>query len=176
MAYAIVRTDNLKATKDGNILSGRFYDGASTAAIENGNLVVASELLDSSANREIFKCTAPSAITDTQVYLVGSPELIYDETKHYSLGDFRNEAGENITLLGLSAGDFVSVSDEAIIAIDDTDDIPAKGSYVTITAGSTKWTEKASLGGTESVYGKIIARELFKKDVYLNLIKIIKAN
>lgn len=171
--YGIVRTDNVKATYDGNIRSGKFYVGSTATQVENGNLVQADTLLDASANREIFKCIAATNLTDKNIFLVATPELIYDETKHYSLADFINPAGQPITLLGLSKGDILSVSNECIVAIDDIDDIPAVGSYVTNTAGGTKWTEKATLGGTETVVGKIIARELYKKDTYLNVIEIL---
>jgi len=171
--YGVVRTDNVKATYDGNIRSGKYFVGATATQVENGNLVQADVLLDASANREIYKCIAPANLDDKNIYLVASPELIYDETTHKSLVDFANPAGQAITLLGLSKGDVFSVSDECIVAINDDDDIPAAGSYVTNTAGGTKWTEKAILGGTETVVGKIIARELYKKDTYLSVIEIL---
>jgi len=170
--YGIVRTDNVKATYDGNIRSGKYFVGATATQIENGNLVQADELV-STVNREVFKCITPVNLTDKNIFLVASPELIYDETKHYSLADFVNPAGGLITLIGLSTGDIVSVSDECIVPIDDADDIPAVGSYITNTAGGTKWTEKTTLGGTETVVGKIIARELYKKDTYLSVIEIL---
>jgi hypothetical protein len=176
MSYGIVRTDNMKATSNGNIRSAKHYVNTTPTIIENGNLVQVDVLLSASANREIYKAIVPAAITDLNIGVVATPELIYDETTHKTLGEFRNAAGDPITVLMLAAGDLLSVSDECIVPVNDDDDIPAVGSYVTITAASTKWTEKAALGGTESVYGKIIARELFKKDVYLNVIEILKAN
>lgn len=177
MAKGIIRTDNLKATKNGNIRSARFYVGDVPTKIENGNLVQVDTLI-STANRELFKAVAPSDITSLNVGVVATPEIIYSEELRStgSLQNFENAADESVTVLMLAAGDLLSISDECIIPIDDDDDIPAVGSYVTITKTSTKWTEKTTLTGTETLYGKIIARELFKKDVYLNVIEIIKAN
>lgn len=177
MAYGVVRSDNLKATKNGNIRSAKFMVGTTPTVIENGNLVKVDELIGT-ANRELFKAVAPGATTDINIGVVASPELIFDETKHYSLADFRNEADQPITVLMLEKGDLLSVSDECIIAIDDTDDIPAVGNLVTLTVDGTKWTEIATLDETtpETFYGKIIARELYKKDTYLNVIQILATN
>jgi hypothetical protein len=169
--YGIVRTDNLKATKTGALKSGRYYVSTTPTAIENGNLVKLDSLI--SGQREVWKVVAPGAITATNLYVVATPELIYDETTQKKLSEFRNEAGKNITLMSLEVGDELSVSDACITPIDDTDDVPAVGSYVIPSASGTKWTEVASLGGTEKCYGKIIARELFSKDVYLNVIEMI---
>jgi len=174
--YGVIRTDNMKATVTGDIRSARYMVSTTETAIENGNLVQVDALLDASKNREIFKAIAPAALTAKNIGVVATPELIYDETKHYTLKDYINAAGKNIIVLMLRAGDLLSVSDACIVAIDDDDDIPAVGSYVTLTATSTKWTEKATLGGTETVVGKIIARELYKENTYLNVIEMISAN
>lgn len=171
MAKGIVRTDNLQSTVTGNIKSARFYVGANPTKIENGNIVVVDGLI-SSTNRELFKAVAPSAITAKNVYLVATPEIIYDETLKSNgvLGNFENAAGSNITLMGLEAGDIFSVSDECITAISSE---PVVGNYVIIEANKTKMKEVATLGGTEGFVCKIIARELFKKDVYLNVLQVI---
>ncbi len=171
----IVRTDNVQATKSGNIKSARYYATTTPTAIENGNIVVLDGLV-STSNREIFKAIAPSAITAKNVYLVATPELIYSEELKSSgaLGNFENAAGANITLIGLEAGDIFSVSDECFNAvINDGDGLPGVGSYAIIDAGTTKFEEVANLGGTEGFICKIIARELFKKDVYLNVLQVI---
>lgn len=173
--YGVFRSDNVKATKTGGIRSAKFYVSTTLTAIENGNLVQVDELI-STANRELFKAIAPSAVTVSNVGVVASPELIYDETTHKSLADFINPAGQVITVLMLTKGDVLSISDECITVIDDADDLPAVGNYVTLTATSTKWTEKTALGGTETLVGKIIARELYKKDTYLNVIEILSAS
>ena len=112
MAKGIVRTDNVQATKSGNIKSARYYVASTATEIENGNIVVLAGLL-STANREIFKAIAPDNISAKNVYLVATPELIYSEElkSDGALGNFTNAAGENITLIGLEAGDIFSVSD-----------------------------------------------------------------
>lgn len=172
MAKGIVRTDNVQATKSGNIKSARYYAATNATEIENGNIVVLAGLL-STANREIFKAIAPNNISAKNVYLVATPELIYSEElkSDGALGNFTNAAGENITLIGLEAGDIFSVSDECFNTI--ISDKPAVDSYAVIDANTTKFKEVASLSGSEGFICKIIARELFKKDVYLNVLQVI---
>lgn len=173
--YGVVRTDAVKATKAGNIKSGRFYNGDTATAIENGNIVKLDSLI--AGQRDLWKVVAPGGITAGNLYLVATPELIYDETLKSSgaLNQFRNEAGANITLVPLEVGDTFSISDACITPINDDDDVPAVGSYVTPSASGTKWTEIAAASlNTEVFRGKIVARELFKKDVYLNVIEMEK--
>lgn len=176
MAKGIVRTDNVQATKSGNIKSARYYVTSTATEIENGNIVVLAGLL-STANREIFKAIAPANVAAKNVYLVATPELIYSEElkSDGALGNFTNAAGENITLIGLEAGDIFSVSDECFnTVINDADDKPAAGNYAIIDANTTtKFAEVASLSGSEGFICEIIARELFKKDVYLNVLQVI---
>ena len=159
--YGVVRTDNMKATKDGSIKSGRFYDETSPAAIENGNIVKLDSLID--GERELWKVVAPSAINASNLYLVATPEIIYDESlkSKGALKEFRNEAGENITLLQLQVGDVFAISDACINAIDDDDDVPEVGNLVAPSVSGTKWTEISALDNTtlQVCYGKIIARE-----------------
>jgi len=175
MAFGVLRSDNIKATVTGNIRSAKFMVSTTPTKIENGNLVQVDVLLDASANREVFKAIKPANATDKNIGIVATPELIYAEDKHYSLADYENVAGQVITVLMLEKGDILSISDECITPINDDDDIPATGSFVTLTAGGTKWTEVASIT-TETFYGKIIARELYKKDTYLNVIEILSIN
>jgi len=175
MAFGVLRSDNIKATVTGAIRSAKYMVSTTPTKIENGNLVQVDVLLDASANREVFKAISPASTTDKNIGIVATPELIYAEDKHYSLADFENVAGQVITVLMLEKGDILSISDECIVAINDDDDIPAAGSFVTLTAGGTKWTEVASIT-TETFYGKIIARELYKKDTYLNVIEILSIN
>lgn len=172
MAYGVVRTDAIKATKSGNIKSGRFYATNTPAAIENGNIVKLDSLI--SGNRELWKVVAAGDITAKNLYLVATPEVIYDETLKSSgaLDQFRNEAGENITLIPLEVGDTFAISDDCITPIDDDDDVPAVGSLVEVPAAGTKWLETASLTSTVVFYGKIIARELYKEGKYLNVIEM----
>jgi hypothetical protein len=88
------------------------------------------------------------------------------------LDQFRNEAGENITLIPLEVGDTFAISDDCITPINDDDDIPEVGNLVEVSATGTKWLETASLTSTVVFYGKIIARELYKEGKYLNVIEM----
>jgi hypothetical protein len=170
MAYGVFRSDNVKATKDGSIKSGRYFVSTTATAIENGNLVKLDSLI--TGERELWKVVAPGAVTAGDLYIVATPELIYDETLKSSgaLDQFRNEAGANITLLKLEVGDVFAISDDCITAINDDDDIPAVGSYVAPAATGTKWAEVATIAQNEVFYGKIIARELYKNGKYLNVV------
>lgn len=175
--YGVVNTANCKFTKNGNIVSGKYYVSTTPTAIENGNLVAIDSVL-SATNKEIMKVIAPAALTTIGVGIVCTPEVIYDESTKAvgALDQFINKAGQPITIGMLSAGDFIDITDACITVIDDADDIPAVGNYVTITNGSTKWTEKASLGGTESLYGKIVNRYIYNGTKYMNTVQILKAN
>lgn len=173
--YGVVRTDAVKATKAGNIKSGRYYVSNTATTIENGNIVKLDSLI--TGQRDLWKVVAPGGITAANLYLVASPELIYDETTKagQALSEFKNAAGANITLVPLEVGDTFSISDACITPINDDDDIPAVGSYVTPSASGTKWTEIAANSlNTEVFRGKIVARELYKKDTYLNVIEMEK--
>lgn len=169
----VFRSDNIKATKDGAILSGRYYVNTTPTEIENGNIVKLDSLI--TGERELWKCVAPGAVTAGDLYIVATPELIYDESlkSNGALNQFKNAAGANITLIKLEVGDIFSISDECITAINDDDDIPAVGSYVAPAASGTKWAEVASIAQNEVFYGKIIARELYRNGEYLNVVHMI---
>ncbi len=168
--YGVFRSDNMKATKDGSIKSGRYYVGTTATAIENGNIVKLDSLI--SGERELWKVVAPGAVTAKNLYVVGTPEVIYDETLKSTgaLKEFRNEAGENITLLQLQVGDTLSVSDACITQISGAE-APVVGSFVVPSATGTKWTEVATIASNEVCYGKIIARETVA-GVVLNVIEV----
>lgn len=172
--YGVIRTDLVKATKSGNILSGRFYNGSTVAAIENGNLVKLDSLID--GERDLWKVVAPGAITEGDLYVVATPEIIYDESlkSNGALDQFRNEAGSDSTLVPLEVGDIISVSDACITQINGKE-TPEVGNYVTPSAAGTKWQEidGASLN-TEVFRGKIIAREVYNGAKYLNVIQMVK--
>lgn len=172
MAYGVVRTDSIKATKAGNIKSGRFYVDTTATAIENGNIVKLDSLI--SGQRDLWKVVAPGAITAANCYLVTTPEIIYDESLKSTgaLENFRNAAGANITLMPLEVGDACSVSDECITQLAG-ELTPTVGSFVTPSATGTKWTEVASIAANEVFYGKIIAREIYRGNKYLNVIEMI---
>lgn len=172
--YGVIRTDLVKATKSGNILSGRFYNGSTATAIENGNLVKLDSLID--GERDLWKVVAPGAITASDLYVVATPEIIYDESlkSKGALDQFINEAGANITLVPLEVGDIIGVSDACITQING-EETPEVGNYVTPSAAGTKWQEIASASlNTEVFRGKIIAREIYNGTKYLNVIQMVK--
>lgn len=173
--YGVVRTDSVKATKNGGIKSGRYYVTTTPTQIENGNLVKLDSLLSASTNREIWKAVAPGGVTTANCYLVTSPELIYSEELKSTgaLDQFINVAGANSTLMPLEVGDEISISDACITVINDDDDLPAVGSFVTPSASGTKWTEVASIVANEVFYGKIIARELYRNGKYINVVEML---
>ena len=173
MAYGIVRTDAIKATKAGNIKSGRYIVNTTETAIDNGCIVKLDGLI--SGQRDLWKCVAPGGATTSNLYLVASPEIIYDESLKSSgaLDKFQNAAGANITLIPLEVGDTFSISDDCITPINDDDDIPAVGSYVAPATTGVKWAEVASIVQNEVFYGKIIAREIYNGSKYLNVVEMI---
>jgi hypothetical protein len=173
MAYGIVRTDSVKATKAGNIKSGRYIVTTTETAIDNGCIVKLDSLI--TGERDLWKCVAPGGVTTSNCYLVASPEIIYDESTKsgQALDKFQNAAGANITLIPLEVGDTFSISDDCITPINDDDDIPAVGSYVAPAATGVKWAEVASIAQNEVFYGKIIAREIYNGSKYLNVVEMI---
>lgn len=173
MSYGVFRSDAIKATKAGNIKSGRYYVGTTPTAIDNGCIVKLDSLI--SGERDLWKVVAPGAITAGNLYIVATPEIIYDETLKSSgaLDKFQNAAGANITLIPLEVGDTFSISDDCITPINDDDDIPAVGNYVTPSATGVKWTEiVASSLNTEVFRGKIVAREVYNGTKVLNVIEM----
>lgn len=162
MAYAIVRLDNMSGTHDGAaIKSAKYYVTTTATAIENGNIVALSGLVAN--EREIFKAISPAATnTVDQVFLVATPELMYDERKH-NLNEFRNEAGDIIRVYGLRTGDIFSITAEALGADGDN----KVGDYATI-GDSTKVKLITTLNATtpEKYIGKCIAKDVVGADTY----------
>ena len=172
--HGVFRSDSIKATKAGGIKSGRYYVSNTETAIDNGNIVKLDSLI--TGERDLWKVLAPGAVTAPNLYIVGTPEVIYDESLKSSgaLDAFTNAAGANITLIPLEVGDTFAVSDEAITVIDDATDLPTVGNYVAPAASGTKWIELASIAQNEVFYGKIIARDIYKGTSYINTIEMLK--
>lgn len=174
MSHGVIRADNMKCTKNGNIRSAKYYSDASTqAAIDNGNLVEVSELLDGAKDREIFKAIKPTATSSKNVGVVATPEIIYDEQLKSTgaLVNYQNAVGQAITVLMLAPGDLLSVSDECFNASPEGH----VGDKVTFYGSdTTKWY--VGSGSSNTMEGQIIARELYRGDKYLNVIQILKAN
>lgn len=148
MAYGVVRKDNLAGTYDGTkLVSLKYFVGTDEAAIENGMVV----RLDGhvSGQREVYKAVTPAANTPlSEVALVASPELIYDE-RLKNLDDFINEEGKIATGYILDApgqtfavtstvlsGSNIAVGDYVELQADTKLKVVAKTTGVT--SGSTK--------------------------------------
>lgn len=170
MAYGVINTSLCKATKAGNILSGRYFVGATPTQIENGNIVKLDSLISGEDN--LWKVVAAGDITTGNLYVVATPEVIYDEglTSDGALDKFINPAGTNITLVPLEVADEIEITDECITPINDDDDVPAIGSLVEVPAAGTKWLETATLTSTVVFYGKIVGRKLYKNGKYMNIV------
>ena len=128
--HAVVRTDNLGGTKNGEQLASViFYNDDNTAEIDNGNIVVLGEKL----GREAYKATAPAAgAVAEDLYVIAEEELFYDQTTAHYLTEWVNEAGK----------------------IEGTPEI---GKTVGYTAGSTKIKVEDSKG--DATFGTILEKE-----------------
>lgn len=155
--HAIVRTDNMSGTRDYSLMvSARYYDNDVASEIDNGNIVVLGDF--DKNEREVRKVSTPKGTEKlTELALVASPELFYDETTHHGFEEFVNEAGKEITLYVFHRNDCFSVTAEAFT------EVPAKGEYAVLTAG-TKMGKSASKTGT--VIGKIADIEKVGPDRY----------
>ncbi len=149
--HAVVRTDNLGGTKNGEQLASVvFYGGDSNPAeIDNGNIVILGEKL----GREAYKATAPTATSVKEdLYLIAEEELFYDQTVAHYLKEWVNEAGKIIRGYSLDSKGGYSVTAEAF------DGTPAVGKFVGFTAGSTK--PKVQDTADATTYGTITNREI----------------
>ena len=155
--HAIVRTDNMSATRDGSLLvSGRFYNEDAVAAIDNGNIVAIGDY--DTNEREVRKVTTPAGTEKiSEVGIVATPELIYDESTRHGFEDFVNEAGKEVRVYRFHANDIFSATVEAF------DGVPAKGKYAVV-GNTTKIKVAESATGT--VIGKIVEVETVGPDTY----------
>lgn len=161
MAYGVVRTDNMFGTDvRAGLVSIKYIvtsgSGSSATktetAIENGNVLKVGALME--GEREVFEGSAPAADTAlSEVVLVASPEIMYDEHKH-KLSDFINEAGTIARGYRLHKGDIFSVTAEALSAASKI----AVGNIVELQA-DTKLKVVASATSGSTTIGKIIAIE-----------------
>ena len=138
MAHGVVRLDRVSGTIDGSKLkSAKYFSGASTAAIDNGNFVHINDELVANGTvtqREVFKVTTPvTADTRATVGLVASVEIDpASPVKYMDLADFQNPAGSVIRVYSLEPKDIFSVTADALSGS------PAKGAYVHLANGATK--------------------------------------
>lgn len=168
MAYGVVRTDNMYGTDVRAALVSIKYivtsgSGSETVktetAIENGNVLKAGGLMD--GEREILEGSAVAANTPlSEVVLIASPELIYDERKK-NLDDFINEAGKACRGYRLHSGDSFGLTKECFAGTN----APVVGNIVELAAG-TKLKAVASATSNTTTVGKIIAKEVVGRYTY----------
>lgn len=141
MAYAVTRLDNLAGTKDPTkLVSFRYHNGTSYAAIENGFLVSLDSLIE--GEREIWKAVAPTANqTLGKLVLCATPELMYNTLEYKNLSDFINAAGSDCRGYILSSGDIFGVTVDAFAS----DTAPTStNKYITIAAATQSMTAGSS--------------------------------
>lgn len=149
--HAVVRTDNLGGTKNGEQLASViFYESDSPAEIDNGNIVVLGEKL----GREAYKATAPTATTVKEdLYVIAEEELFYyDQTVAHYLKEWVNPAGKVIRGYSLDSKGGYSVTAEAL------DGTPAIGKFVGFVADSTK--AKVQDSADASTFGTITDKDI----------------
>lgn len=113
--HAVVRTDNLGGTKNGEQLASViFYSSDAPAAIDNGNIVVLGEKL----GREAYKATAPAAgAVAEDLYVIAEEELFYDQSVAHYLTEWVNEAGKTIRAYSLDSKGGFSVTAELLTVL-----------------------------------------------------------
>lgn len=162
MAYGIVRTDNMYGTDVRTGLVSIQYmgaDGATSTAIENGNVLKVGAL--KTGEREVYVGGAVAAADKiSDVVLVASPEVMYDERKR-NLDEFINEAGKNCRGYRLHTGDIFSVTKDALDGVT----TPAVGNIVELKAG-TKLNVADTATNDSTVVGKIIAVDVVGRYTY----------
>ena len=99
-------------------------------AIDNAQLVV----LGDREGREVYKATAPVAASKvSDLVLIASEELFYDETRTHYLTEWENKAGSICRGYKLHNGDIFSATAEAF------NEAPAVGKFVGFAADDTAW-------------------------------------
>lgn len=167
--YAVVNTELMAGTDvRSKIRSFRFgenktVDGKTSfeyLPIENGTVVVLKDLID----HDLWQAVEPAASTDyTELVLVATPELMYDERKK-KLSDFINEEGQNATGLVLTKGDIFSVTKEAF----EGTTTPALGNYVQI--GSDCKLKLSTSAPTSGKIGKIVDEKIRKSGKFYGIL------
>lgn len=147
---AVIRTDLMHGTKNGDqLVSLRFYgaDGK-VAEVENGVIVELKGFED--GQREVMKAVAATADSNmADCAIIAAPEVMYDERKK-NLDEYFNVAGKAVRGFMHHVNQYFSVTAEAL------DGTPAKDKFVEVQAGT-----KLKVADTEgaATYGKIVAVE-----------------
>ena len=135
MAYTVFRSDNMPGIDNrAYITSVLVQDGSGNPIeVENGTIVKVGAKID--GKHDLYAATlATSSDSDlTKLAVVGTPELIHDETRHYNLDEFINQAGIAAAAYMLGHGGDFAVTKEGFVsatapsAVDGTVGIGANG-------------------------------------------------
>jgi hypothetical protein len=148
MAYSVVTRERMTSESIAAArLSAKYLPSGTPAAIENGNVVLIGSL--ATGEREVYATSTPAANSALgAIGLVTTPEVMADERKK-NLDEFRNEAGEIITVDRLFSGDIFSVTADGLTGT------KAVGNVVELQAG-TKLNTAATLTASSTKVGTII--------------------
>ncbi len=158
--HAVVRTDNMSGTDVRTDLVSVKYMGAggeTPTVIDNGNIVKLDKLVV--GEREVFvgkDLTGKEKLSE--IVLIASPEVMYDEHKR-NLDEFENEAGKICRGYRFRSGSMFAVTKEAFAAD------PQEKTQVVLAAG-TKMKADDENAGSDTVLGKIIAKEQAGRYLY----------
>lgn len=153
MAYAIIRTDLMSATKDA---SKHVFFKIATTAVENGNVLKIGSLV--TGERNVYTYATPAVDTPlTAIAILTTPELMSDERKK-NLNEFRNEVDTIARGFMVEKGDTFSVTTDAVtnaatIAVGDIVELAAStklkvvAAATGLTSGSTKVGEVINIEG-----------------------------
>lgn len=143
MAHGVFISENCSYTTDASKIRSAVNPGTST---DNGTVVTLSAL--ASGERELWTAatgTADTAVAD--VWIVATPELIYDESKRYTLADFYNGINDSATekvpmrVVKLEKGDIFGLT------VDVLSEAPTTVKNGIKPAANGKWTVAAISSG-----------------------------
>ena len=145
MANAIIRLDNVAATKDGTLLKSVKL----SSELQNGSVVAIGGLV--TGEREIHSTTTP-AVDTTYYGILCTPELMYDEKKQ--MDEFTNVVGKPERAFIPTKGDIFSATVEAF------DATPTVGKLIELAAANTMKVVTTATSGSTQV-GKVIGIDVY---------------
>lgn len=147
----VVRLDSVAAVYG----TGHLYSLQAGEVVQNGFAGKVGNL--KAGEREVRDFLKPADLAKDKAVLVAQDEIIYDQTRKSqgNLANFQIEAGDVFRGYDLAVGDVFSVSKDVVTAL--ASDVVV-GNKVTLTVGSYKLAEKASVT-TEKFVGRIEAVE-----------------
>lgn len=117
MAYTVFRCDNMPGTDQRTMIVSVLVqdDGGDPIAAENGSIVEIGELVEGQHNLYTAKL-ATSSSTLSKCAVLGTPEVVYDDTPKKNLDDFVNEAGKPAAAYLLKDGGVFSITKEGFVS------------------------------------------------------------